>query len=116
MDNKRRVIRLEASDFLQIKPLDEVGKVHEAAIKNFSFMGVCFCSAIEWKNGQVLEINYFLPEENQPVRMKLLVVWSEFISSRQGYFCGGQITDIEPEGQAQFAHYYYRKLQDRFPE
>ncbi len=101
---------------MQIKPLDEVGKIHQAEVKDFTFMGVCFCSSIEWERGQVLQISYFLAQENEPVLMKMVVIWSEFISSQQGYFCGGQIIEIEPKGQAQFAHYYYKKLKDRFSE
>lgn len=116
MDNKRRLIRLETNDCLQISPLSEVGRIQPADVKNFTFMGVCFCSSVEWKKGQVLEINYFLSETNRSIKMKMLVVWSEFISSRQGYFCGGRIIDIEKENQAQFAYYYYKKLKGRFPE
>jgi hypothetical protein len=48
--------------------------------------------------------------------MKMVVIWSEFISSSQGYFCGGQITDIEEKSQAQFAHYYYKKLKEKFSQ
>ncbi len=99
---------------MQIKPLDEVGRVYEVEAKDFTFMGVCFSSPVEWKKGKVLEIDYFLSEDNESVRMKMVVVWSEFISSQQGYFCGGQIIEIEQKGQARFAHYYYKKLRDRF--
>lgn len=116
MDNKRRLLRLEASDFLQITPLDEVGRVYKADVKDFTFMGICFSSPIEWKKGQVLEINYFCPESNEPVKMKMLVVWSEFVGDQQGYFCGGQVIEIETKYQAQFAHYYYKKLKDRLTE
>lgn len=116
MNNQRKLIRLETSDFLQIKPLNEVGKIYEADAKDFTFMGICFSSSAEWKKGQVLEIEYFIPGSSMPVKIKMVVVWSEFISSQQGYFCGGQITEIEPENQAQFAHYYYKKLKDRFSE
>jgi hypothetical protein len=113
MDNKRRLVRLEASDFLQIKPINEVGKIYEAQASDFTFMGICFCSSVQWKNGQVLAINYFLSEDNEPVKMKMIVIWSEFISSKQGYFCGGQIAKIEENKQAQFAHYYYKKLKEK---
>jgi hypothetical protein len=116
MDNQRRLIRLDSSDFLQINPINEVGEIYEAEAKDFTFMGICFCSSIEWKKGQVLAINYFIPEDNEPVKMKMVVIWSEFISSSQGYFCGGQITDIEEKSQAQFAHYYYKKLKEKFSQ
>lgn len=116
MDNKRRLVRLEATDFLQVKPLNEVGKFYKGEVKDFSFMGICFCSSVEWKNGQVLSINYFLPDSEEPVQIKMVVIWSEFISSGQGYFCGGRIIEVDPKNQTEFAHYYYKKLQERFPE
>ncbi|MCF7917041.1 MAG: PilZ domain-containing protein [Candidatus Omnitrophica bacterium] len=113
MDNQRKLIRLETSDFLQVKPINEVGRIYEAEVKDFTFMGICFSSSVEWKKGQVLALNYFLSQSNQPVKMKMVVIWSEFIGSKQGYFCGGQITSIEEKNQAEFAHYYYKKLKEK---
>lgn len=114
MENKRKLIRLEVKDFLEIRPINELGKTVKAETKNFSLMGVCFSSMIEWKKGQVLHIDYFITDELDSVQMKVVVVWSEFIDYEQGYFCGGEIVDIEPEKQEKFANYYFQKLKDKF--
>ncbi len=114
MENRRQLLRLEVGDFLEVRPLNEVGRVHKAKVKNFSLMGACFTSEIEWKKGQVLYIDYFIPEELDSVRLKMVVVWSEFIDSENGYFCGGRIIDIEESKQEKFAAYYCKKIKERF--
>lgn len=114
MDNKRRLIRIEAGDFLQIQPINEAAGKHKGKSKDFSLMGVCFTSEIEWTSGQVLLIDYFIPDEMDSVRLKSVVVWSEFIDSENGYFCGGEIIEIEAEKQEKFANYYLKKLKERF--
>ena len=60
MANERRLIRLEVGDFLEIRPLNENGKVLKSKTKDFTLMGTCFVSEVEWKKGQVLLIDYFI--------------------------------------------------------
>jgi hypothetical protein len=114
MDNKRRLLRLEVDDFLEVKPLQEVARQVKGYSKNFSLMGICFSSEVEWKKGQLLLIDYFIPEEFDSVKLKVVVVWSELIDDNQGYFCGGEIVSIEKDKEDKFANYYYQKLKDRF--
>lgn len=114
MENKRRLIRLDVGDFLGIRSLDEVGKTYQSKSKDFSLMGVCFSSETEWKKGQVLLIDYFIPSESDSTRLKIVVVWSEFINPEDGYFCGGEIIDIDESEQSKFASYYFKKLKERF--
>lgn len=114
MGEKRRLIRLEVGDFLEIRPLNEVGRCLKGKSKNFSLMGVCFASGMEWQKGQVLLIDYFIPEELDSVRLKMVVVWSEFIDSENGYFCGGEVIDVEESKQEKFANYYFKQIRDSF--
>jgi hypothetical protein len=110
MENRRKLIRLEVSDFLDIRPLNEVGRCIKGESKNFTLMGICFSSEVEWHKGQVLLIDYFIPQNNDSVKLKIVVVWSEFIDSSKGYFCGGEIAEIEKEKEVIFANYYFQKL------
>ncbi|MBU1122043.1 MAG: hypothetical protein ABIH71_05505 [Candidatus Omnitrophota bacterium] len=114
MDNQRKLIRLEVKDFLEIKLVDEVAKTIKAAADNFTLMGICFTSQQEWKKGQVLLIDYFMPSELDSVKLKISVVWSELIDSEKGYFCGGEIGEIEDTKQDKFASYYFQRLKERF--
>ena len=114
MGEKRRLIRLDVGDFLEIRPLNEVGRCLKGKSKNLSLMGVCFTSEIEWQKGQVLLIDYFIPEELDSIRLKIVVVWSEFIDSKNGYFCGGEVIDVEESKQEKFANYYFKQIEDRF--
>ncbi len=114
MENKRRLVRLDAGDFLEIRTLDEIGKVSKGKGRDSTLMGVCFSCEMEWQKGQVLLIDYFIPDELDSVRLKMVVVWSEFLSPEAGYFCGGEIIEIEQEKQEKFANYYLKKLQERF--
>jgi hypothetical protein len=41
------------------------------------------------------------------------VVWSEFINKESGYFCGGQILEVEDEKQEKFSHYYSTRLKEK---
>ncbi|MBU0897073.1 MAG: PilZ domain-containing protein, partial [Candidatus Omnitrophica bacterium] len=79
MENKRRLIRIEVEDFLEIQPLNEVAKMFEGKAKDLSLVGVCFSSQAQWQKGQVLLIDYFLHNELDSVKLKVAVVWSEFI-------------------------------------
>jgi hypothetical protein len=111
---RRRLIRLEVDDFLEITPLNESANLISARSKNFSLMGICFSSFVEWRKGQVLLIDYFLPEALDSVKLKLVVIWSEYIGEKEGYFCGGEIIDVEKDKEEKFAHYYLQKLKEKF--
>jgi hypothetical protein len=114
MDNRRRLIRLNVGDFLELRPLHEVARVHTARTRDFTLMGICFSCEMEWEKGQVLVIDYFIPDELDSVKLKIVVIWSEFIDSQKGYFCGGEIIEVEEAKQEKFANYYFRRLQERF--
>ncbi len=101
-------------DFLEIRPLGEVGRVQRGKAKDLTLMGICFSSEVEWQKGQVLLIDYFVPDELDSVKLKLVVIWSEFIDPQNGYFCGGEIIEVEESKQEKFANYYFKKLQERF--
>ena len=114
MENKRRLVRLDTGDFLEIRTLNEVGRTYQARSKNLTLMGVCFSCEMEWQKGQVLLIDYFIPDELDSVQLKMVVSWSEFIGPEDGYFCGGEIVEVEENKQEKFSNYYLKKLQERF--
>jgi len=105
---------LEVDDFLEIRPLKEVATRIEGRSRNFSLMGVCFTSRVEWQKGHVLLIDYFIPTERESVKLKLSVVWSELIDHQHGYFCGGEIVHVEEGKENIFAAYYLQKLKENF--
>lgn len=111
-NNRRKLLRLKVSDFLEIRPLNEVAKCVRAKVQDFTPMGICFSSEAEWHRGHVLLIDYFMPEEFDSVKLKVAVVWSEFIDQAIGYFCGAEILEIENGKQEKFYSYYSRKLQE----
>ena len=90
MENRRQLIRLNVGDFLEIRPLDDPQRTYKAKAKDLTLMGVCFSSEAEWQKGQVLLIDYFIPEELDSVKLKMVVSWSEFIDPENGYFCLGR--------------------------
>jgi len=110
---KRKLLRLDTNDFLQITPLSEVGKKIKGTARNITYAGICFCCEVEWRKGDVLLIDYFIKEKFDSVKLKVLVVWSEFISQDIGYFCGGEIIDIEEEKKEMFFNYYFKKIEGR---
>jgi hypothetical protein len=112
MENKRKLIRLKVTDFLEIRSLNEVAKCFNAVACDFTPMGICFSSQVEWKKGNVLLIDYFIQEEFESVKLKVAVVWSEFIDIGKGYFCGAQIVEIEPAKREKFIQYYSQRLND----
>lgn len=112
MNNKRRLIRLAVEDFLEIKPSSETNTLYRTKVRDITPMGVCFFSEVEWRRGQVLIIDYFLPHEMDSVNFKLSVIWSEFIDEEKGYFCGGEIIEIDENKQDMFIRYYFQKLKE----
>ena len=113
MDSKRKLLRLDIEDLLQIRPLNESVLPIKGRGKNFTPMGICFSSAMDWHKGQILLLQYFIPEELDSVELKVVVVWSEFIDEEKGYFCGGEIVSIEDTKRDIFTNYYFKKLRDR---
>lgn len=113
MENRRKLVRLEVKDFLEIRPLDEKIDRYKGKTKDITLMGICFCSSIAWRRGQMVFIDYFLPEELDSVKLRVEVVWTEFIGDSEGYFCGGKIIDVECDKQEKFSSYYFQKLKER---
>ncbi len=114
MDNRRRFLRFDVRDFLEIRPLNEPAKVSGAHTVNLSLMGICFFSQVEWKVGQVLYIDYFIPDELDSVKIKAVVVWSEFIDHDRGYLNGVELIDVEPDKEDKFIRYYFQQLKKKF--
>ncbi len=113
MKELRKLIRLNVSDFLDIRLVDSPAVVKGKCV-NVTSMGICFSSPTEWVKGQSLVIYYFIPEELDSVELTVKIIWSEFVDSRNGYFCGGEIAAIEEAKQEKFINYYMQKLEDRF--
>lgn len=113
MQEQRQLIRLEVADFLEIRLLENQPPIKGRG-RNISSMGICFSCQSEWTRGQVLLIDYFIPEDMDSVKLKVLVIWSEFIDPESGFFCGGEIIDIEDGKIDQFVAYYLQRLEDRF--
>ncbi|OPX30606.1 MAG: hypothetical protein B1H08_01275 [Candidatus Omnitrophica bacterium 4484_171] len=114
MENRRRFLRFEVKDFLEIRPLNEVAKYTKGQSFNLSIMGVCFFSEAKWETGQVLLIDYFMPQGLESVKLKVVVAWSELIDNERGYLTGTQIIDVEKEKESQFVNYYFQKLKEKF--
>ncbi|MCM8823645.1 MAG: PilZ domain-containing protein [Candidatus Omnitrophica bacterium] len=114
MDNRRRFLRFEVGDFLEIRPLNETGRYVEGQSFNLSIMGICFSSKEEWQTGQVLLIDYFITKDLDSVKLKVVVVWSEFIDEEKGYLTGAQIIDVEQAKEERFINYYYQRLKEKF--
>jgi hypothetical protein len=112
MKELRKLIRLDVSDFLEISAVDAV-KIIPCACVNITSMGICFSSQEEFKKYQNLFINYFIPDELDTVQLAVRVLWSEFVTPKHGYFCGGEILSIEDNKQDKFVGYYLQKLQER---
>ena len=114
MDNRRRFVRFEVSDFLELSPLKEVARYVKGKSFNLSLMGMCFSSQIAWEKGHVLLVDYFIPNDFDSVKLKIVVVWSELIGDEEGYLTGAEIIDVEQEKEAKFINYYYQKLKEHF--
>ena len=111
MKEQRKLIRLNVADFLEIRAGDSQKIVRSTSI-NITSMGICFSSQTEWLKGQDLIIYYFIPDELDSVQLTVKVCWSEFINPKQGYFCGGEIINIEDDKQEKFIAYYTQRLED----
>jgi len=116
MENRRKFLRFETEDILEVRPLPEVAKKFRSLTKDFTPIGICFYSDFKWERGQVLFIEYFIPEELEPVKIKANVVWSEFISDRKGFMVGVGILDMEDKNSDKFVHYYFKKVKEKFFE
>jgi hypothetical protein len=84
MENNRKLIRLNVGDFLEIKPVDKGDRSYKGKTRDLTLMGICFSSQAQWERGQVLEIDYFISEEMDSFKIKIVVVWSEFIDTAHG--------------------------------
>jgi len=114
MSNRRKFLRFETRDFLEIKPLNEVAKYTKASSFNISLMGICFSSEVKWEVGQVILIDYFVPDEMESVKIKTVISWSEYIDEKTGFLAGAQIINIEEEKENLFINYYFQKLKKKF--
>ncbi len=116
MLNKRRFVRFDSDEILEVKPLNDKIKSCKAITKDLSLLGICFFSDFKWEIGQVLEIHYFLSGSLKPVKIKAKVVWSELISDSQGFLVGVEIMNIEDKDAPKFVAHYFKKVKDKFFE
>ena len=114
MKNRRKFLRLEVADFLEIRPVNESASPVKGKSFNLTLMGICFYCEVEWEKGQVVYIDYFMSEDSDSAKIKVAVVWSEFISDEDGFLIGAEIIDIEQEKELRFINYYFNRLKDRF--
>lgn len=114
MNNQRRFVRLEVADFLEIRPSELSQPLSKGASANLTPMGICFFSEVQWDKNQVLDIDYFIPQEHESVLLKARMIWSEFISEKDGYLNGGEILDVAPDKELIFVNYYFQKLKQQF--
>jgi hypothetical protein len=114
VQNRRKFLRLEVNDFLEIRPVDKVAESVKGKVFNLTLMGICFSADVEWEKGQILHIEYFMAESSDAVKMKVAVVWSEQISDREGILTGAEIIDIEPEKELKFVNFYFKKLKEKY--
>ena len=113
VENRRRFLRLKTEDFLEILPLNETSCQIKGRVFNFSLLGICFSSPVEWKKGQVLLIDYFIPSQLDSVKLKVAIIWSELVGENE-YLCGAQIVDIDREKENMFINYYFHKLKEKY--
>jgi hypothetical protein len=116
MENKRKFLRFDVEDILEIHPLGEVAKKFRSLARDFSLIGVCFFSDFRWDRGQVLMMDYFIPDCMESVKIKTCVVWSEFVSDSKGFLVGVEILDIEDKASQKFMEYYFKKVREKFFE
>ena len=114
MQNRRKFLRLEVDDFLEVNPLNKISGPVKGKVFNLTLMGICFSSEIEWEKGQVLHIEYLMTESGESVRMEISVVWSEQIGDKEGILTGAEIIDIEPEKELKFVNFYFTKLKEKY--
>ena len=114
--NRRKFVRFEVEDILEVKPLGEIAKKLRSVSRDLSLIGICFFSDFKWEPGQVLMVEYFLPESLEPVKIKANVVWSEFINDAKGFLVGVEILDVEEKSADKFVNYYFKKVKEKFFE
>jgi hypothetical protein len=112
MDKReRKFIRIDTSDLVEVRPINGLGP-KTAITRDFSMMGVCFYSPIQWEHGQPLLMRYSVPGSLDDVMMNVRIVWSELIDENHGFLIGAQIGEIDTEGLDAFLRYYYKKVKD----
>lgn len=112
--NFRKFIRVESSDIIEIKPSDGISAYKKAVVKDFSMMGICFYSPVQWQYGQLLNLRYEVPGFSGKVELKIKIGWSELVDDSRGYLVGGEISYIEPKGVDCFLRYYYNQVKKLF--
>ena len=115
-NNQRKFIRIETTDFIEIRPSDGIGSIPKKLIvKDFSMMGVCFYCPIQWCYGQALTVSYVIPGSMEEVEMRLKVMWSELVDETRGYLIGTSILYIESNGVEAFLRYYSDEISKLTP-
>lgn len=107
---RRKLLRLKVGDFIEVRSLNEPAKIVRAHAHDITPLGICFISDTEWRKGEVLFIDYFIPDELEPVKLKVSVIWSELVSDDEGFFCGGEVIEIEEDKKDLFINYYHREI------
>ncbi len=105
----RSIVRVNSEDFLKISSIKGTVKKDDYLFN----INICFDSPTEWRKGQELFIDYFLAEALDSIELVILVLWSEFISPKVGYFIGGEVIKVQDIKKSIFMTHFVNKHLNR---
>jgi CheY-like chemotaxis protein len=115
MSDKRRYPRLEIKGSVKIR-VPETMDISIASLKNISAGGLCLMSVEGLTEGGVLNLEFGLHGDKNPIVAKGFVKWSELMEPPSGRFThrvGIEFIEIDEEKQRQITEFVIQRMRDQ---
>ncbi|MBF0570143.1 MAG: PilZ domain-containing protein [Candidatus Omnitrophica bacterium] len=109
MIDKRELRRIEVDLKAECKCIEPVEKKLKVRVVNINQNGLCCVVPMQLKFGQTASLDVDLQTQGR-LCADVAVVWSEHIGKTEEHHVGFKITEIAPEQEAKFFHFYNCQL------
>jgi len=111
---RRRFVRFKLDEEVFVTEQKEPSKKLNARVKDISAMGLSFESDREFEKGDVLVVEFSVFSEDEPIQLRVEVVWSNELKEGGKFRTGLKILGIEEGSENKFLLYYCNRLMEEY--
>jgi c-di-GMP-binding flagellar brake protein YcgR len=116
LEERRQFFRLSVLADVKYDKREVPDEIRLSLTKNISGGGICLIIYEDFKQGDILDLKIYLPEENTPINAVGRIVWLKEFTIGEGedsskrFDSGIEFVDISPEGKEKIEKYVFSHL------
>ena len=112
---RRKYVRIGSDVGIKVEAVEKTDQPLMGRARNISAEGICFSSDRELNPGDTLRLEFFVPQDSKPIRLKGEVVWSSKMEDTKNpnrFDTGVKLLDISKTDENRFLVYVCDKMVD----